>query len=709
MCGDFMRDRQMKKIIKYTGIPLQRFMQNISLFLFCIAVGVTVITYFGEHTQFEIISRTFLTVFFGLGALLIKNGKAMFGRMLFIVPLFVLIMTQPYFVLNDSYELMRSMYIYAVWMCIIIIGAGILLNKAHIIGLTLISEVNLLVITVVSGNRLLVGDLMVLSPIVLFCSALTVLVVYQRKLAFKKAIEEAESKNKIFLQLKEETDLLKSTQVSKTFLENIIGSMHDSLIVIDPEFKITSINKATSELLGYNEEDMKGKDFSMVCSDCVNGRPMYRMLVTDRVIQNTEKVYLAKNGNEIPVLFSCSGIHSEGSNLEGFVCTALDITELKRIENALREYEDRWRSLTENTNDVIVFVDEEFNIEYINRTIPPATVEEVIGTNIYDYVLDEFHPLMKETFQKVYETGEQGAYEIALNMDNINPELEPLVYHSKVVPVKRDDGTIEGLILVTSDTTARKKNEEDMMSAKIEAERASKAKSEFLANMSHELRTPMNGILGLTDMLLKYEIESLNEEQIQWLELIHTSGIRLLNMLNSILDISKVEAGRMEIERNVFSVSAMLKDVNQLFDSLVKSKFERDNMSINLLIEKAGDVPDYVISDEKKLRQILVNLIGNAVKFTEEGEISLSVREEDDHLAFEVKDSGIGIEAEYIDAIFEKFKQVDGSMSRKYQGTGLGLSLCKEFVTMLGGEIVIESQVNVGTTIHFDIPYEHIE
>jgi two-component system, sensor histidine kinase and response regulator len=266
-------------------------------------------------------------------------------------------------------------------------------------------------------------------------------------------------------------------------------------------------------------------------------------------------------------------------------------------------------------------------------------------------------------------------------------------------PIRDDAGRIRGVSAIYSDVTKQKRAEADLVKAKEAAEAASRAKSEFLANMSHEIRTPMNGILGMLDVALDMY---LSDELRDYLETARISANTLLVILNDILDFSKIEAGRMELERTPMSVAAAVHEAVSVLAVVAHAK----NLDLRHTI--SDNMPLVLLGDPTRLRQVLVNLINNAIKFTESGSVEVGASVERTEVGetvvrFSVTDTGIGMSAAQRGVIFEAFRQADGSTTRRYGGTGLGLSICQRLVQLMGGDMWVESEPGRGSTFFFNI------
>jgi PAS domain S-box-containing protein len=375
-----------------------------------------------------------------------------------------------------------------------------------------------------------------------------------------------------------------------------------------------------------------------------------------------------------------------------------EIDERLLAEETLSEERRTLRVLIDNVPDFMYVKDERSCFVVANaslaKSIGVKSPTDLLGKTDFD-----FYP--KELARGYYED-EQQVMRNQTAMFNreeefLNGNGNPVAVLTTKVPLFDKDGRVSGIAGVGRDITERLRVEREMQRAKEAAEAASKAKSEFLANMSHEIRTPLNGVMGMTDLALDTE---LTREQRDYLETVKSSSDSLLTVINDILDFSKIEAGKIELE----SVDFNLRD--SLESTLKTVALRADEKGLELLCEVAPEVPEVVCGDSTRLRQVVINLVGNAIKFTETGEIAVRVQAESrdaNHcvLHFSVADTGVGIPEEKRELIFAPFSQADTSTTRKYGGTGLGLTISTRLVEMMGGKIWVESEVGRGSQFHF--------
>jgi PAS domain S-box-containing protein len=358
--------------------------------------------------------------------------------------------------------------------------------------------------------------------------------------------------------------------------------------------------------------------------------------------------------------------------------------------------EGHFSELFENASDIIYTHDLDGNLLSINRAgeeITGCKREEVSGTNILSYVAEADREKVRQAIRRKI-TGEARATNYEMVIESRDGHKTALEVSTQLIRRPGQPDQIQG---IARDITRRKWAEAELQRAKEAAEATSRAKSEFLANMSHEIRTPMNGILGMTDLVLS---TPLTPEQQEYLEIVKSSADSLLTIINDILDFSKIEAGKLEFCTIEFNLRENLEDTIR---GLALKAHEK---GLELSCQVPIDIPSCLVGDPGRLRQVIVNLVGNAVKFTEKGEVSVSVEVQDEttdsvSLHFMVMDTGIGIAADKKAVIFEAFTQADGSTTRKYGGTGLGLTITAQLVEMMGGRIWAESELGKGSTFHF--------
>jgi PAS domain S-box-containing protein len=403
----------------------------------------------------------------------------------------------------------------------------------------------------------------------------------------------------------------------------------------------------------------------------------------------------------------------------GVVCVAVvwivvlrrEVARRKRAENALREGEERLRTLINSTPDIVCFKDGHGRWLEANETDM-----EMLGLKGIEYhgktdkeLAQEAAPMYGPVFAMCQKSDEVAWRTRALSRGE---EIIPLVsggykvFDVIKVPVFHENGARKGLVVLGRDITERKITEEELLRAKEEAESANRSKSEFLANMSHEIRTPLNGILGMLQLMKTTEIDSEQEEYV--VNAIQSSR-RLTRLLSDILDLSRVEAGRLVISNEPFSFSEVMASLEHLFTPAAKQK------RLKLRFDLSPEIPERLCGDAFRLQQVLSNLLGNAIKFTDSGEVRVESHplpgagQDEQRILFTVSDTGIGIPDDVLDSLFNAFTQAENYYERRYQGAGLGLAITKQLVTLMGGTMSVVSTVGEGSTFSFPLPFQVVD
>jgi PAS domain S-box-containing protein len=485
-----------------------------------------------------------------------------------------------------------------------------------------------------------------------------------------------------------------------------IQSSVEGIVAVDEKGNVLLFNKGAERLWGYTQEEVVRTIHVEELFPPGLARDVSMRLIEPKPdgpgqLINYETEILNKERKCVPVRISGYLLHDEESLVRS-VGYFHDITQEKQAMDQLRESEEKYRTILEAIEDGYYEVDLEGYLTFFNKSfcrILGYSEDELIGRNFRELSDENDAEKGYEGFNKVLTTGVHASNFIweMKRKDGVKRYMEASISLMKGV-----QGKTVGFQGIMRDITERKLTEEAFKRAKEEAEAANIAKSEFLANMSHEIRTPMNGIIGMTELTLG---STLTREQREYLQMVKMSANSLLGILNSVLDLAKIESRKIELEEIDFD---LLTTVEHAIETvLVKAR----EIGLELTYRIRPEVPTALVGDPSRLRQILINLLGNAIKFTDEGDVSLEVKieaEEDSSvlLHFIVSDTGIGIPPEKLESIFESFQQVDGSITRKYDGTGLGLTISKELVEIMGGGIWVESMPGKGSAFHFTAHFE---
>jgi len=502
-------------------------------------------------------------------------------------------------------------------------------------------------------------------------------------------------------------DITERKRIENTLMESedrfrkIFEESPFSMLMTGKDFGIIRANISFCKLIGYQEEELKSFTFrnfthpEYIDNDEIS---LLRLIAGELPVYHTEKRYIRKDGSVIWGSTTVSIIRNKNEDVQFFLVMIEDITLRKKASAELDNSVSLLKAAFESTEDGLLVVDAsgktvQYNQKFTDMwNIPRKILLTGEDNKLLDYVKSEL--VNPETFldkiKQLYSKPDETSFDLL--------EFRDKRYFERYSQPQKINGISVGRVWSFRDITKRKRTEADLISAKEKAEESDRLKTAFLHNVSHEIRTPMNAIIGFSTLLNEPDLSE--EERRQYIDIIFQSGSQLLSIINDIVDIANVESGQAKVNLTEFNLNSKLKKLNEQFSIIGK----QNNIKIILSMSLPDDA-SVINTDSTKLIQILSNLISNSVKFTKNGQIDFGYVLKDEFLEFFVIDTGIGIASEYHSRIFDRFFQIDNTVSRQYSGTGLGLSICKGYVDILGGVIKVESESGKGTKFLFTIPF----
>ncbi len=513
------------------------------------------------------------------------------------------------------------------------------------------------------------------------------------------AVVDSENKTPVLL-----ADAQLALRESEERYRRIIETTGEGVWLVDAQGKNAFMNRRMAQMLGC-EADM-GLGRSPIEFLDAAGRASFGAHLQHPQKKQVEQRLIRSDGTSMWALLGVTPVFDSSGRYDGSLCMVMDITERKQTAEALQDLSERTArrehlltTMLAFSTDFIYVFDREARFVFVNQPLlnlwGGMALEEAVGKSFLElqYPAELAEKLERQVWQ-VFETKEsvrdETPYTNATGMVGF--------YEYIFSPVLGGDGRVEFVVGSTRDVSERKKAETELRTSKEAAEAANQAKSEFLANMSHEIRTPMNGIIGMTDFVLE---SSITAEQRENLGIVKSSADALLKIINDILDFSRIEAGKLELDPIDFNPHDAIADIVNAVALRARQK------GLDVSVDMGPAIPPVLGGDVGRLRQILINLLGNAIKFTDKGEVVLKVTSEASTvenelvLNFSIRDTGVGIPLDRQKSVFEAFTQADGSVTRTYGGSGLGLTISSQLVKLMGGRIWFESEAGQGTTFHF--------
>lgn len=508
----------------------------------------------------------------------------------------------------------------------------------------------------------------------------------------------------MFWDVSHQKDAEHQVEFEKFLLATLLEAVPDSVYFKDADSRFLRLSRSCAEKFGVSDpREVLGKSDA----DFFSSEHARKALEDERQIMETGKPILAEieyetyeDGKETWCSTTKVPLKDQKGRVIGTIGISRDVSSQKAAEQNLARERDLLKTIIDNVPDLIYVKDRAGRFRTANaallKLLKIEDVEGLIGKTDYDFSPPEMACNYVADDQIVMRSGEA----LLDREETHHTEAgEPLWLLTTKVPLFDTEGKVNGVVGIGHDITARKRADEEILKAKVIADKANRAKSDFLANMSHEIRTPMNAIIGMTGLVLDTKLDP---TQRNFLSMVQESGDALLGVINDILDFSKIEAGKLDLEQRAFDLHESLGDTMKTLGLRAHGK------EIEIAFRVDPDVPRYVVGDAGRLRQVIVNLVGNAIKFTEEGEVVVEVTRLPSHtdaviLEVKVRDTGIGIPPEKCKTIFHEFEQADTSTTRKYGGTGLGLAITSRLVELMGGDIRVKSVEGQGSSFTFQV------
>jgi PAS domain S-box-containing protein len=485
---------------------------------------------------------------------------------------------------------------------------------------------------------------------------------------------------------------------------SVVASANENgVLFTDAEGKISWSNEGFLKLTGYTKEEVAGKTPLEICEGPLSKSNALQDMVNaffEGRSFNVEIIHYRKDKTWFWGRVTGQAIMDDEKKVKQYFAIVENITYKKEAEQAIKINEEKYRNIIANMNLGLLEVDNEENIQFANHSfcgMSGYTLQELIGKKASTLFVREESSELMETKNDMRKKGVSDAYEIYIK----NKSGEDKWWLISGAARYNDKRELVGSIGIHLDITQQKQLEIELIEAREQAELSANAKQTFLANMSHEVRTPMNAILGMGRQLQK---TALNEQQQLYLQTINDAGENLLVVINDILDISKIEAGKLTLENIGFNINDVIKRAIQVM------QYRAEEKGLKIISSADENIGPILQGDPYRLNQILLNLLSNTVKFSDKGIIQISCRlisNESNHQLIEIKvtDNGIGMEKKFLDNLFQSFTQEDRSVSRKYGGTGLGMAITKQLVELMGGSIDVQSKKDIGTTVTLTIPF----